>query len=309
MMADGCKTRSVYMPAWCCDSMLQPFIDRGVEIRLYDMTYNAAGLEYDIEFGKCADILYVNNYFGYDNTLSIDVIKHFKKQGTVVIYDRTHSLFRDDKEYVDLSDYTFASIRKWMGVSCGAYLAKTSGELTLPTLSNCPYLDEKIEAMKMKAAYMEGDTSVDKQRFLSLYSNFGHHLAEDYRDYKMDEQSQKLWFYADRRAIRKERNANAVYLQRCLEGVEQMETMFAMTSSDCALFVPVLFKTMQKRDEVRKHLISNAIYCPVHWSKPCIVGSSLKVNDIYDRELSLLCDQRYNFVDMQHIVEAIKEII
>ena len=309
MVVDGRKTRSVYIPAWCCDSMLQPFIDRGVEIQLYDVSYNEGRLKYDVEFGQRADILYVNNYFGYENTLPIDVIKDFKKHGAVVVYDRTHSLFREDKEYIELSDYTFASIRKWMGVFCGAYLAKKSGELVLPTLRDYPYLSEKMEAMKMKAAYMVADTTIDKQRFLNLYGSFGHHLAEDYRNYKMDEQSQKLWFYADHRAIRKWRNINANYLQICLNNVEQVKPMFTMTSNDCALFVPVLFATKQKRDEVRKQLISKAIYCPIHWPKPRIVDGSLKANDIYDRELSLLCDQRYDSEDMQHIVDSIKEII
>lgn len=37
--AKGLHPKSVYMPAWCCDSMLQPFVDRGLDISFYDISY------------------------------------------------------------------------------------------------------------------------------------------------------------------------------------------------------------------------------------------------------------------------------
>ena len=32
------KIRNVYMPAWCCDSMLVPFVARGIDIKFYDIS-------------------------------------------------------------------------------------------------------------------------------------------------------------------------------------------------------------------------------------------------------------------------------
>lgn len=307
MQTCGRKAENVYMPAWCCDSMLQPFLDRGVKVRFYDMSYEENRLSYDINRDERADILYVNNYFGYNNTLSLEIIQLFKQRGAVILYDRTHSLFRDDVEYQEIADYTFASIRKWMGVICGAYLSKNDGGFTIPVLKDCPYLSDKEEAMRLKATYMEGNSQIDKQQFLNLYSSFGHHLAEDYLNYQMDDQSLSIWNYADKQALRKWRTSNALYLQVSLNDVQGVQTMFSITNSDCALFVPVLFETKELRDKVRKHLTDNSIYCPIHWPKPVLVDASMNVNDIYDRELSLLCDQRYNFEDMQRIIETIKE--
>lgn len=122
--------RRVYMPAWCCDSMLQPFVDRDIDIKMYNIRYENGSLVYDIEETFDVDIFYVTNYFGYDNTLSVDTIMHFKQRGATIVYDRTHSLLRENDAIEGIADYTFYSIRKWLGVICGAYLKKNQAFLT-----------------------------------------------------------------------------------------------------------------------------------------------------------------------------------
>lgn len=305
MMSCGQQIKSVYMPAYCCDSMLQPFIDNRVIIQLYDISYKEGKLFYDIDVDKKTDILYLNNYFGYDSFFPIDVIQLFRKKGTTIIYDRTHSLLREDSQIQALSDYTFASIRKWMGVPCGAFVSKHSGELFHASLKDCPYLKEKVEAMMQKGAYMKGDNTIDKQCFLNLYKSFNHHLAEDYRYYKIDDLSWNIWNSSDLQSIKRQRCKNATYLYSELEKVPQIKTLFTISGEDCPLFVPVIFETSNVRDDVRKFLTSKSIYCPIHWPKPQVVDPTLKVNCLYDRELSLLCDQRYGIMDMQRIVETI----
>ena len=70
------------------------------------------------------------------------------------------------------------------------------------------------------------------------------------------------------------------------------------------MFVPII---VENRDKLRKYLIDKKIYCPVHW--PLSNYHKIKVNDqeIYQNELSLICDQRYNLDDMKYIVDVIKE--
>jgi len=306
MIACGGKHKSVCLPAYCCESMLQPFIDRGIDIQFYDVTYEKGELKYYFN-DQTADILYVSNYFGYNNTLPVSIVRDYKLKGVTVLYDRTHSLFSDDHFHREMADYCFASIRKWMGVPCGAYFSKNKGNFSLAKLEDCPYLKEKVEAMQMKAAYMRGDISVEKQQFLKLYGNFAHHLSEDYRNYGMDGLSLQIWQDTDLPELRTKRNANAAYLQNNLKEIPQIKLMFSLTENDCALFVPVLFATKNVRDDVRKYLINHSIYCPVHWPKPSLIPSAMRANDLYDRELSLLCDQRYGIEDMQRIVDTIKE--
>ena len=300
---------NVYLPAWCCDSMLQPFLDRSIDVCFYDMSYGDGHLFYEIDNDYHTDILYFTNYFGYHNTLSSEIIRSFKEQGSVIIYDQTHSLFQEDDQYVDLADYTFASIRKWVGVPCGAYLSKNNGPMTRPLLHDYPYISEKIDAMRLKADYIEGRKSIPKQSFLDKYNSFNHHLAECYRDYRIDDLSLFLWDNTDKNTIKSRRQLNSVYLQTYLQDISQIQLMFQAMSDDCCLFVPILFNSEKERNRVRHYLTSHSIYCPVHWPKPSLIKDFMHVNNLYSCELSLICDQRYDVKDMSRILETLIDAI
>ena len=305
--AMGSQAMRVYMPAWCCDSMLQPFKDRNVDIDFYDLSWKSGVINFEIDIAKEVDILYITNYFGYSNTMPIETIIDFKRRGAIIIYDRTHSLFKEDSIVECLADYTFGSIRKWISVVSGAYLEKKDGQFNVTALTDCPYISYRKEAMELKASYMSGDNSIDKQDFLDKYSRFSHLLEEDYRNYRMDEHSLNLWQYADKKSIKKCRCANAVALEVCLQELPNVQFMFKLGEGDCPLFVPILLDNKDERDSLRRYLTSNAIYCPIHWPKPSLISKDAMAYRIYDRELSLLCDQRYGFDDMLKIANTIKE--
>lgn len=293
------KIEKVYMPAWCCDSMVAPFLAHGTQINLYDVSFDwrvnchTDGTDY-------TDIFYVTNYFGYENTLPVETIKEFKDQGSVILYDSTHSFLMENDPYLALADYSFASIRKWMGLIGGAVVNGVKDCALKPY----PFLACKEKAMRMKKAFIEGDTSIDKQVFLGLYAEFGHHLAEDFQGYEMDDLSYGLYKSEDLSAMRRKRKENAKYLHEHLKSVKFIGEL---TDNAVPLFVPVFFDTTEQRNAVRKKLIEAQIYCPIHWPKPTLIPADFEANKIYDTELSLICDQRYNVEDMQRIVAVINE--
>lgn len=302
IIQDIAKTRavrSVYMPAWGCDSMIVPFVDRGIEVDLYDVCFSDQ-LEYTVDENHQVDILYVNNYFGYDTTINHEIVSKFKQNGAVIIYDRTHSMLMDDELYKALADYSFASIRKWMGVIGGAVVNGVKEYQLKPY----PHLDCKEQAMRLKQAYINGDGSVDKQEFLRLYGEFGHYLAEDYQNYEMDDLSYAIFHNTDFVAMKAQHRANAQYLHEHLN----LQFLSSLTHNACPLFVPVFFSNKEERDLVRKKLIEAEIYCPIHWPKNQLITPDLSVNHIFDTELSLICDQRYTTEDMQRIVDVINEM-
>lgn len=298
--------RSVLMPAWCCDSMLAPFIDRNIQVKFYDVSLgtNAPGYSLpDTDLADVTDILYLTNYFGYENTLSLETVKRYKEQGSIILYDRTHSFLMDDDLYCKMADYTFASIRKWMGVVGGAVV---EGLTDKPSLKDCPYAPIKEVAMLDKFCYLQGDEQIVKQNFLNAFGEFGHHLAADYRDYEMDSLSYTLYKQENFVAMKAKRKDNAAYLHSHLKGVRFLAEL---TYGATPLFVPVFFKNKELRDSVRKHLTENQIYCPIHWPKPQQIPVGYQTNEIYDTELSLICDQRYGIEEMERIVTLISEII
>ena len=299
--------RSVYMPAWGCDSIIAPFLSRGIDIKLYDirLAESADTAEIFCDFRDFCenntDIFYVTNYFGYENTLPIETVRKFKEKGAIILYDRTHSFLMENDPYMELSDYSFASIRKWMGVIGGAVVNGVKDYQLKPY----PHLDCKERAMRMKRAFIEGETSIDKQAFLGLYGEFGHHLAEDYQNYEMDDLSYALYKTEDFVAMRRKRRENAQYLHEHLKGVRFLGEL---TDNSVPLFVPVFFDTTEQRNAIRKKLIEAQIYCPIHWPKPAQIPADFEANKIFDTELSLICDQRYDLSDMQRMVEVINDI-
>ena len=78
-----------------------------------------------------------------------------------------------------------------------------------------------------------------------------------------------------------------------------------MKDTDCPMFVPILVPN-GKRDALRRYLISNEIYCPIHWSVSEYHRHDERTEKIYKNELSLVCDQRYTAEDMHKVVETIK---
>lgn len=295
------KVRNVYLPAYCCDSMIDPFIRNGIDVKLYDIDYDEK-LKYLIDADTETDIFYVNNYFGYENTISNKIIEHFEHKGAIIIYDKTHSLFMTNDATDALADYTFASIRKWVGVVCGAVVGKKEGSFDVK-LKDYPYLQCKIDAMQEKALFVKGE-NVDKQLFLSKYGEFGHHLSEEYQGYRMDSLSVGIWQQYDKVTIRETRRENAAVLH--LES--KLHFMDKLSANSCPIFVPVFFETTEMRNAVRKSLIEEQIYCPIHWPKNKLVTPEMKVNDIFDKELSLICDQRYTECDMERISEVINKL-
>ena len=294
------KVRNVYMPAYCCESMIDPFFRNGIEVNLYDLEYNE-GLHYIVDEEYPADIFYVNNYFGYENTISKDIIENFKRNGAIVIYDKTHSLFMTNDATDELADYTFASIRKWMGVVDGAVVNKRDGEFDLK-LKDYPYLRSKIDAMREKAKYIiQGDPTISKSGFLEKFSEFGRHLKEDYQEYKMDDLSVRIWLQSDKVSIREQRRENAAILHM----ENELHFFGKLSTGSCPIFVPVLFESTEIRNAVRMNLMENKIYCPIHWPKNELVTSDMKVNKIFDTVLSLICDQRYTQSDMERTIEVV----
>lgn len=293
------KVHAVYMPAWGCDSMISPFVHRNIHIDFYDVRFDGQ-LSCHTEITENIEILYLTNYFGYENSITVDTVRQFKEQGTVILYDCTHSFLLENDPYLSLADYSFASIRKWMGVIDGAVV---NGVMDC-VLKPCPYLKWKEQAMLMKKAYLEGDTSIDKQIFLGFYGDFGQQLAKDYQNYEMDDLSYALYKTEDIDAMRRKRRENAKYLHESLNGISFIGEL---TDNSVPLFVPVFFDTIEQRNAVRKKLIEAQIYCPIHWPKPAQIPAYFEVNNIYDMELSLICDQRYDLSDMARIVEIIKQ--
>lgn len=293
--------RKAMLPAYCCDSMIEPFRRAGIELLFYPVFYEDR-LKIELSIPDDVDCLLWCNYFGFKS--EIPDLNRFVSRGGIIIEDITHSLF-SEKSFHEQSHYLVASVRKWEPVLSGGYCVSRKGTLTMyptekPTLS---FLDSKMAAMRMKKMYLDGCYSVDKEQFLQMFSQSNHWLAENYSGLAIDSYSKEVLMNADIQSHGEVRRHNARVLYEELKNNQKIRFMFEIEQMDCPLFVPVLIE-IEKRDAVRKKLIENQIYCPVHWPRP---NASCESN-LYDMELSLICDQRYKIEDMHRVADVLRNV-
>lgn len=277
------NARSALLPSYCCNSMIEPFRAAGIEVRHYDVNWNQ-GVRIDLN--ETADILLWCNYFGFKNEMP--------DFDGIIIEDITHSLLSEQPCH-ERSDHLVASVRKWEPILCGGYCSLATGGMA----PSEEFTRKKSAAMELKSSYLEDLVPEKKPQFLQMFSDSNHWLAKHYSGLLIDPWSRAYVERADVKAQREIRRKNAHVLYAGLQN--QACFFFPEEEMDCPLFVPIL---AENRDELRKYLISNGIYCPVHWPMPEGCRS-----DIYHRELSLICDQRYDENDMERTVSVLRAFL
>lgn len=290
--------QKVYMPSYVCSSMIKPFEDFGIEIEYYDVYYNQ-GLKYNIDLECDCDIFFAMNYFGYSVTNMDEYIKKFKEKGKIVIEDITHSVLTD-KRYSEFSDYLVGSLRKWFPINSGGIVASLNSkfDIELKEKSNEKLIDVKSQAMQNKRLYIKDKEGI-KEKFLNQYAESNQILDMDYKDYSIDTKSYKIVMGIDLEKIKNQRKKNAQIIYSKLKNNYNINFLIdRMNNDDCLLFVPILLNN-ELRNNLRKYLIQNQIYLPVHWPL------EEKINNIYTQELSLVCDQRYNEKQISDYIDII----
>lgn len=290
--------KKALLPSYCCDSMIEPFRALNIKFEFYDVFW-ANGLQINLSIDDDVDLLLWCNYFGFKQRMPD--LTRFISRGGIVVEDITHSYFSCNP-YNLQSHYLVASVRKWLPLICGGYCASLVGNLNYKPTIEVPsdYEETKVLAMKQKAEYLNcGDKKI-KENYLQNYSQSNRWLADHYFGLKIDPQSKKYLTLMDASGLVKRRLKNASAIYECLKIQKNILPMFCESEMDCPLFVPVLFTSKAERDKVRQRLIDEMIYCPIHWPKPDGCCSNL-----YDLELSLVCDQRYDENDMRRMMQIV----
>ena len=282
--------RSVSFPSWCCDSMIKPFLDAGMEVRFYPVYWRGELIQ---EIDLDCDVLFLMDYFGY--TGKKPELSGFPG---VVIRDVTHSLFsapcRD-------ADYYFGSLRKWCGVWTGGYAWTRDGHALAPgDAEDRAYIARREKAMELKKDYIQGRGAADKA-YLRVFEE-AEEALEGAGVAPAAERDVRLARMLDADGVKSRRRANA----RVLMDAFSDWLIFPETGDgDCPMFVPVLVPD-GKRDGLRRGLIQKEIYCPVHWPVSGYHRLDERTEALYRNELSLVCDQRYSEKDMGRMIDVIR---
>lgn len=299
------NVKSVLLPSYCCHTIIEPFFRHGISVRFYDVNFNEMnGLSVEVPRARENEIFYYMTYFGFHQLMGADMNK-INKDFTVIINDMTHSWLSGDSGFH--ADYSYVSYRKWTGFDAIALANKETGAFSdFPEAINAEYSNLRKQASSIKRTFMDSGIG-EKQEFLDLFEKAEELLEMDYVGYKPSADTMAAFLQLDTTYIVRNRQRNARILIHGLQDIPEIELMFQTVHDDeVPLFVPVLLR--ENRAELRKYLIDNAIYCPIHWPKSKFhSGISQRAEMLYSQELSLVCDQRYGSDDMNRIVECIRK--
>lgn len=280
--------RSVAIPAWCCDSMVKPFLDAGIEVRFYPVYVENGRFVQDYSDLQECDALFLMDYFGYSGYSDAHNFQGIR------IRDLTHSIFSGN--YTDAHFY-FGSLRKWAGFYTGGF---GWGFDPMPLPNNNAYSALRREAMNRKESYITGKS--DSKEYLTVFSK-AEDLLEQCTPAQADERDVMQAAVLNVEQMRHRRRENAAHL---LETFSDIAVFPELGQNDCPLFVPVLVPD-GKRDALRRFLIDHEIYCPVHWPLTEYHSPDSQTMKIYRNELSLVCDQRYSREDMDRLIKTIRK--
>ena len=241
------------------------------------------------------------DYFGKNQREMREFARQFKNRGGTVIQDITHSLFNEGAIF-DASDYAVASLRKWLPVPTGGWLTKRGGKLCeRPDQDGASAAAKSEAAMREKAQYIHGDLP-GKAAFLEEFAGFESDLVQLSPRLAIDSLSCAIAESTDVEKLMSARRANALFLFDNLAGLESLRFVHSREEleSITPFCVPILLEP-DDRNSLREFLRSRGFYCPIHW--PERMGAKMSFRN---RELSLVCDQRYTETDMADMAGAIR---
>lgn len=291
--------RNVLLPSYCCHTMIEPFLSRGITVRFYEVYLDENGqFVQKIPVKHSFDAILLVSYFGYAASNMC-----LTRPDGVVIYDATHSIFSP----VGVNaDYVYGSLRKWAGFWTGgfAWSCKEPFQMEPPKEYDENYVSIRKTAMAEKARFLSGWSDSNKDRYLQMFSQAEEMLncSANLRAAPEDKERLKRLDIGQIQTCRKQ-NAEVI-----LSFVQPYAVFPTLLAEDCPLFVPVAFPK-KIRDALRQHLISKDIYCPIHWPVSVLHQLTKRAKQLYEMELSLVCDQRYDTSDMVRMGELIVEFL
>lgn len=296
-------TTKVWLPDWLCESMIDAVRKTRIDYGFYCLGND---LRMDVElFVKRNrpvnenDVIVLVNYFGLVDVES--TINQLRKCGvySVIIEDDVQALFSfiDNKPYT--ADYRFTSLRKSIATPDGGFV-KTQKSMPV-AIQNNTFAPLKLKGALLKSSATEGGTD---EVYLKCFEE-GEKLIEKNYDSMMSPESQNIFGNTNLDKVAACRKRNAQFLVAKLQELN-ITPIVPIDNSCVPLFVPIV---INNRDDLRRTLRRNAIYCPVHWPLRDDMKNMGKGSFMAENELSLVIDQRYSIEDMQCVADVIKNWI
>lgn len=301
------SAKKALIPAYTCQTVLDPFIQEGWDICFYNVTRNLRidtddlKNKYD-EFKP--NLCLAHPYYGADlNRSELDVLERLKNRGCCLVEDLTQCVFSTQRS--EIFDYYTGSYRKWLPIPDGAFLIGKKSVSESHFVENTDFVTTMADAMYLRGVFQHtGDVNI-KEISRRVGNMAISHISKEIYLHTMSSLSNSLLQQSDLDAAQEKRFENYRFLYDNLNKIQNIEVVDRkLEEITCApLFFPIYVK---ERTEFQKRLAENEIYAPVLWpvhTKELLINGTIK--QIYDEILMLPIDQRYGREDMKRMLEVI----
>jgi len=254
------KSDYCILPSYLCPTILYPFKKLGIKFKFYRVNTKLEidnGHLKEMVTDNCKSIFFIN-YFGFSHSSeTLNVLKQFKQKGIIIIEDASQSFFSDFNEII--GNFYFNSFRKFLPLDGSVIISDNKINL-LPFNSYLKYLTLKITAQFLRYMnYMSGidlsplfkplfksSESFYYKRYPAYLHKYNRHLIEKFNFEVLVSKRQE-------------------YINQLINDFSEFSFVKELPDNVVPLGYPVICR---ERDEVRKQLMNENIFCPVHWHLP-----------------------------------------
>ncbi|SHH20337.1 DegT/DnrJ/EryC1/StrS family aminotransferase [Tepidibacter thalassicus] len=288
----------ILMPNHLCPTILYSLREKNVNYIFYeinkDLSIDLNSLKEKIS-NKNVKAVYIINYFGfYHDRKTIEFLKKMrKKYNFKIIEDAVQMLWFENNNFI--GDYVFNSYRKFVPIDGSILLSKND---RIYKEIKDKYYELINKARSEKRLYIDYEIG-NEENYLNIFKEAEKFYYERKEIYGMNNISKKLLNLLDVDYIKMKRQKNYKYLCEKIKKIDFVEIIFDVNrlNNTIPLGFPIYIKN--NRDKVRKLLMDDNIYCPIHWNIENEIGKNI---------LTIPIDQRYNLNDMDRIVFSLLKI-
>jgi hypothetical protein len=293
----------VHLPAYLCESLLQPVRALGMDYSFYRVDRQLAA--HPNPPPESAVLLI--HYFGWINPATKE-LRARSADGFYLIEDPSQALLSDWSAPKSVERLVLLSMRKLGPVPLGGW-CNVESSAAEPSIEAQAIMWRSIAARLAKGLYLanaEGEIDPATEEFYLS----GFQAAESFLDgsveiFSLPKIIKELLAGINWRKISERRRSNWQTLHDLLGGhVEAVhETL------PCGVVPLGYVVRADSRDSLRASLAKRRIFCPVHWPMPAEIPqkSFAEAAENSRRFLTIPIDQRYGAEDMQHVANVIRQ--
>lgn len=297
----------LWVPDYFCPDVTK-FLHQTRKVRCYADDPRWPNPDWDTLRPDPGDLVLAVDYFGIRSGNPWRAW-HACHDDIVLVEDHTHDPW-STWAINSSADYAFASVRKICPVTDGAILwsprqqqlppSPASGDLSGSAL--------KLAAMVLKADYLTGRSGPNVKGLFREWQVTGEAQLVNSGGPGVSPWSRAMIASGIPTEWRSRRERNTREFLQSVTRCDLMAPLFHDWPKGHVPFNPVvLFPSASIRDDFRQRLISEGIYCPVHWM--AAPDSPSHVADLASRILTIPVDQRYGAPQVSRVVATLDRMI